>query len=190
MTEGPDKRLEYSPREVFTSFYYIRLDFIQDYTLKSLRLKQEKWNKLVVSDEQRGYILSFIEKDLPQELIISQNIGGQLQVHTDWPSPLRNKGVFFVKRHDKPLPEQVEDLLDYMACGDIHPNTLGSSNIKIKITNQLPPPDHFCALVEEVFVPIFRNELNMAKFPQCVSDGEILMFCQERADAKIILFRH
>ena len=34
------------------------------------------------------------------------------------------------------------------------------------------PPDHFCALVEEVFVPIFRNELNMAKFPQCVSDGE------------------
>ena len=52
------------------------------------------------------------------------------------------------------------------------------------------PPDHFCALVEEVFVPIFRNELNMAKFPQCVSDGEILMFCQERADAKIILFRH
>ena len=32
--------------------------------------------------------------------------------------------------------------------------------------------DHFCALVEEVFVPIFRNELNMAKFPQCVSDGK------------------
>ena len=141
MTEGPDKRLEYSPREVFTSCYYIRLDFIQDYTLKSLRLKQDKWNKLVVSDEQRGYILSFIEKgqvpgvdsvlselplDLPQELIISQNIGGQLQVHTDWPSPLRNKGVFFVKRHDSPLPEEVGDLLDYMACGDIHPNTLGT----------------------------------------------------------------
>ena len=27
--------------------------------------------------------------DLPQVLIISQNIGGQLQIHTDWPSPLR-----------------------------------------------------------------------------------------------------
>ena len=39
--------------------------------------------------------------------------------------------------------------------------------------------DHFCALVEEVFVPIFRNELNMAKFPQCVSDGEF---------RKIVLF--
>ena len=38
------------------------MDFIQDYTLKSLRLKQDKWNKLVVSDGQREYILSFIEK--------------------------------------------------------------------------------------------------------------------------------
>ena len=32
--------------------------------------------------------------------------------------------------------------------------------------------DHFCALVEEVFVPIFRNVLNLAKFPECVADGE------------------
>ena len=65
--------------------------------------------------------------DYPQELIISQNIGGQLQVHTDWPSPLRNKGVFFVKRDAKPLPEPetTKDLLDHMTMGDIHPNTLG-----------------------------------------------------------------
>ena len=41
---------------------FSRLDFIQDYTLKSLRLKQDKWNKLVLSDGQREYILSFIEK--------------------------------------------------------------------------------------------------------------------------------
>ena len=56
------------------------MDFLQDYTLKSLRLKQDKWNKLVISDEQRGYMMRFIEQDTPQELIISQNIGGQLQV--------------------------------------------------------------------------------------------------------------
>ena len=78
------------------------------------------------------------------------------KIHMDWPSPLRNKGVFFVKREPAPIPEEVEGgLLDYMTCGDIHPNAL----------------DHFCALVEEVVVPIFKNELNMAKFPQCVSDG-------------------
>ena len=61
----------------------------------------------------------------PQLLVISQNIGGQLQVHMDWPSPLKNKGVFFVKREKVPLPEQISDLLSWMCCGDIHPNPLG-----------------------------------------------------------------
>ena len=80
-----------------------------------------------------------------QELVISQNIGGQLQVtymmmmvtaaaipgfqiHTDWPSYLRNKGVFFVKREKAGIPdleEEDEDLLDHLTCGDVHPNVLG-----------------------------------------------------------------
>ena len=61
----------------------------------------------------------------PQLLVISQNIGGQLQVHMDWPSPLKNKGVFFVKREKVPLPEEMSELLNWMCCGDIHPNPLG-----------------------------------------------------------------
>ena len=43
-----------------------------------------------------------------------------------------------------------------MTCGDIHPNSL----------------ENFCALVEEVMVPLLRNELNLSKFPQCIADGE------------------
>ena len=103
-----------------------RIQFIQDYTLKSIRLKPEKWAKLVISDEQRRHLENFVYKDLPQVLIISQNIGGQLQIHTDWPSPLRNKGVFFVKREKVPLPDKISELLNWMCCGDIHPNPLGT----------------------------------------------------------------
>ena len=150
-----------------------------------MRLKPEKWVKLVISDEQRRHLENFVYKgchptsllppppspsvltnslfyssDLPQVLIISQNIGGQLQIHTDWPSPLRNKGVFFVKREDLPLPDKVKELLNHMTCGDIHPNSL----------------EHFCALVEEVMVPILKNEANMSKFPQCISDGNYIHF--------------
>ena len=92
----------------------------------------------------------------------------------DWPSPLRNKGVFYVKREPKPIPEDASDLLDFMTCGDIHPNSLGEKIVHIQNKPQLSycHLDHFCALVEEVVVPIFKNELNMAKFPQCVSDGD------------------
>lgn len=30
--------------------------------MKSLRLKQDKWNKLIISDEQRSLITNFVEK--------------------------------------------------------------------------------------------------------------------------------
>ena len=34
--------------------------------------------------------------DNPQILIISQNIGGQLQIHTDWPTPLRQEYQYWI----------------------------------------------------------------------------------------------
>ena len=41
-----------------------RVDFIQEYTLKTLRLKPDKWSRMVVSDEQRTYINNFVEKGM------------------------------------------------------------------------------------------------------------------------------
>ena len=38
-----------------------RYQFIRDYTLKTLRLKLEKWNKLWIIDEQRSLITKFVE---------------------------------------------------------------------------------------------------------------------------------
>ena len=70
--------------------------------------------------------------DTFQELVISQNFSGHLVAHTDWPTPLKNKGVYFVKREREPLPKT--NFLTFLTCGDIHPNAL----------------DHFCAWVEEV----------------------------------------
>ena len=70
-------------------------------------------------------------------LVISQNVGGQLQVHMDWPSPLKNKGVFFVKREKIALPEEMKDLLNWMCCGDIHPNPLGIRRLQLILTFEL-----------------------------------------------------
>ena len=129
-----------------------RSDFIQDFTLKSLRLKPDKWTRMLVSDEQRTFLANFIERPFPQELVISQNFSGHLVIHTDWPSPLKNKGVYFVKREPTSVPRENFDKV--LTCGDIHPNSL----------------DHFCAWVEEVIAPILKNEANLNKFPKCVAD--------------------
>ena len=110
-----------------------RVEFLQDFTLKSMRLKIDKWNKIVVHDEQRQYLQvipdksllgqyeshpqircskdysknfaqAFLDKEEPQSMVISQNTAGHLIIHTDWPSALKNKGVFFVKREKQPVP--------------------------------------------------------------------------------------
>ena len=33
-----------------------RVEFIQEYTLKSMRLKSDKWSKIIMFDEQRQYL--------------------------------------------------------------------------------------------------------------------------------------
>ena len=101
-----------------------------------------------MSDEQNSYLTSFINDGnlllinsyseeyifllhifflgIPQQIIISQNNAGQLFVHVKWPDTLKNKGVFFVKRKPEPLPaDENENLNDFVAYGDIHPNVLG-----------------------------------------------------------------
>ena len=69
-----------------------RMEFLKEYTLASLRLKKEKWKKIIISDEQKEYLTNFIESDFPDFMVISQNAGGHLQIHIDWPSELKYKG--------------------------------------------------------------------------------------------------
>ncbi len=89
--------------------------------------------------------------------MISQNFSGHLVCHTDWPSPLKNKGVYFVKRDKMALPK--DDFLSTLTCGDIHPNSL----------------DHFCAWVEEVSfqeVDYEKKALTFCNFKGCGTYNE------------------
>ena len=51
------------PVEKVTDF---RVDFIKEVSLRSLRIKSEKWDRLMISDEQRSFIMGFIERQTPQ----------------------------------------------------------------------------------------------------------------------------
>ena len=43
-----------------------RMDFLSNYTCKALRLKEDKWSRMIVSDEQRSYLNNFMEGCWPQ----------------------------------------------------------------------------------------------------------------------------
>ena len=83
--------------------------------------------------------------------ILNPNI---LQIHTDWPSPMRNKGVFFVKKEKKPMPAENFDFAEHMAVGDIYPNVLGLNNsVFIYIEYEM------CKKIQTTFVPGWKKFL-------------------------------
>ena len=45
-----------------------RMEYLQEYTLKTLRLKPDKWSRMLVSDEQRTFVNAFIDRNSPQVL--------------------------------------------------------------------------------------------------------------------------
>ena len=47
-----------------------RVDYIQEFTLKTLRLKPDKWARMIISDEQRIFISAFVEKGLFTKVFI------------------------------------------------------------------------------------------------------------------------
>lgn len=108
-----------------------RLDFICDSVLKTLKVKQDRWDKLVSSDDNRQVLQDFLERVENRTLVVSVTAAGLLQ-----PSPAftasRNKAVYFVKRRGASLgPEAVEERL---VCGELSPDVL----------------DQFSAVVQEV----------------------------------------
>ena len=43
-----------------------RMEYLMDYTLRTLRLKPDKWSRMLVSDEQRTFVNAFIDRPGPQ----------------------------------------------------------------------------------------------------------------------------
>lgn len=79
-------------------FNDVRFEFISEYTLKSMKLKADKWAKLQGNDEYRQTVLDFFEKPENNILIIYQNNAGQLQPTFDFPSAMKAKAVYFSKK--------------------------------------------------------------------------------------------
>ena len=59
-----------------------RLDFLSDYISKSLRVKLEKWQKMMTSSDTRTIIMDFIDKDQQELLVITQTSAGE------WAAPV------------------------------------------------------------------------------------------------------
>lgn len=109
-----------------------RFEFIEKYVLKTLKLKQDRWQKCISTDDNKQVILEFLDKPDQITLVVSLNAAGHLLPTVGFPASVKNKGVYFVKKSKTALtPDSMKSHLVY---GDL----------------SYAPLDQFSALVEEV----------------------------------------
>ncbi|CAH0405196.1 unnamed protein product [Chilo suppressalis] len=128
-----------------------RFEFIGTYTVKSLKLKPEKWLRVLGSEEYRTTLRDFVDKPLPFLLVVVLTHANQLMPVVSFPCYLKNKAVYFVKKKPDVVPK--ENCVEMLIFGDLAPRLI----------------DELASLVDEVFVPLLSNPLNHEGWPLVVS---------------------
>ncbi|GCC26775.1 hypothetical protein chiPu_0005195 [Chiloscyllium punctatum] len=132
-----------------------RWGFLQDYVLKALKLKAERWQKCTGTEEHRLVIQEFVENSEQTVLVLSLNPAGHLVPSLHFPNLSKNKAVFFVKRHKEKLT--ADSMRTNLLFGDL----------------AYCPLDQFAALVDEVVMPVLTNSRNHNSWPQVVSQDVV-----------------
>lgn len=129
-----------------------RFEFMGSFVQKTLKLKPEKWLRLITVDEHKVLLKEFLDRNSPEVLIIVLTQSAQLLPITSFPlTQLKSKGVFFIKKHSEPVPK--EDCKSFLIVGDLATRTI----------------DQLSCLVDEVFVPLLSNEDNHDEWPEMVA---------------------
>lgn len=83
-----------------------RLQLIESYTLKTLKVKNDKWQKLLSQDEQKQLIVDWVEKGDHMNLIMILQSNGIPLPFYEFPDMLKSKAVYFVKKEKVALSKE------------------------------------------------------------------------------------
>lgn len=95
----------------------LRVMFICDYVLKTLKQKHDRWSKMISLEESRQIIMDFLEKPELLILVIYQNQTGQLTPSNDFPPTTKAKSVYFVKKERSSVSNQ--NMKSVLTFGDL-----------------------------------------------------------------------
>lgn len=109
-----------------------RLEFLEEYVIKTMKLKAERWQKCIAAEEHKKVIQDFLDRPDQITLVLSLNAAGHLLPSSEFPATSRNKSVYFVKRGKDVL--NADSIKSNLSYGDLSHS----------------PLDQFSALVEEV----------------------------------------
>ncbi|XP_065078949.1 dynein beta chain, ciliary [Ochlerotatus camptorhynchus] len=129
-----------------------RFEFLGSFVQKTLKLKPEKWHRLVTLEEHKAVLKEFFDNPASLVLIIILTPSAQLIPLVSFPiQQLKNKGVYFVKKNAIEVPR--EGCKDCLVVGDLATRTI----------------DQLSCLVDEIFVPLLSNSDNHHGWPEMVA---------------------
>ncbi|NXE83161.1 DYH17 protein, partial [Cochlearius cochlearius] len=127
-----------------------RHGFLESFATLLLRVRPDKWNKFVGSEEAAAVLDEFFKQQDVVELVLGLNPAGQLLPTACFPPALRGKAVYFVKRKRENITR--ENCQSGLLVGDIGPS----------------PVEQLITVVEEVVSPLLLSEENVAGWPRVV----------------------
>lgn len=87
----PEKKVKMEPQEPVVD---TRMDFLGSYIKKTLKLKPEKWTRMMATEEHKSLVMKFLERPYPLILVIILTPSAQLIASNGFPlSQLKNKGL-------------------------------------------------------------------------------------------------
>ncbi|KAL6263152.1 hypothetical protein P5V15_005953 [Pogonomyrmex californicus] len=128
-----------------------RLEYISSFVQKSLKLKPEKWGRLLLTEEYRNAVLDFLDKPLPIALFVVLTPNAQLVASSSFPIPCqRTKGVYAIKIKQAPLLKDKEGCSAMLIMGDLSHRVV----------------DQLATLVDNIFAPLLTKPENHKDLPE------------------------
>lgn len=77
-----------------------RMDFISNFLKKTLKLKPEKFTRMMATEEHKAVVMKFLERPLPAILVIALTPAAQLVANNGFPLvQLKSKGKHVLPQH-------------------------------------------------------------------------------------------
>ncbi|KAK9886614.1 hypothetical protein WA026_017536 [Henosepilachna vigintioctopunctata] len=133
----------------------LRLEFIFNYLSKSYKLKQEKWMKMLFTDEYSKHLMNFLNKPTEMKMFMTVNAAGVLCCYRDFNSLIKSKYTFFQKK--EPEIVNMDNIRSNIMMGDMAGK----------------PMDELSVLLSSVCLPVLSNPANQQGWPKVVAEDVV-----------------
>mmetsp|Transcript_25005 Transcript_25005/g.85566 ORF Transcript_25005/g.85566 Transcript_25005/m.85566 type:complete len:4525 (+) Transcript_25005:136-13710(+) len=128
-----------------------RMSWLSSRVCTSLKCKEEKFSKLIATDEAAAHIVAFLDAPDVTRLVIFDNGKGDLNASATPPAKFKKKSVFFIKLNKVPLTnENIGAEVIFGDFGEV-------------------PLEHLSLISQEVFLPLLCNPRNQTGWPEVIS---------------------